>query len=490
MNKQAKYISIPLILLALLLSNCNEVQERHAINMDISRPIDIKTDSEKEVFYILNSNMAGDFKDGSILLVDKSGNKLEAFSTPSLGRSLYVNNNLAQSSGSKQRLLASFEGGQDDSQATIQVYDLSNAKKPQLEKTWNIEGRPANAVLDETGTKIAVSCYDGELYLGSLEDEDPSNWSLKHIRTYPGPLRRAMVFRQGMLYLFVTFPLSPLARDQIYQDTKTFDDKGEVTDENTPDGMPDKFAEENYAFYRKQTSFFHFVTLDVELALSETENSSVSLPKSFKETQSELKWLYFNLEGADSSLDTGSADSEKGERFYRTNFWQATPHIDGDKFYLSQRGGYSENSGKISSLSNNVLLFEIKAEEEAGVENGYFNVERYFGYEESLHDVKRSYVGAFDLLSYGSENIEQNLLVVNHFRGPDMSSDPYYSLTSLVPKDPSKDNYKIKSSEKMEGSYYSVAVGDGGVILSSFFYANKLVLLDSELNIIKEINSE
>ena len=63
-----------------------------------------------------------------------------------------------------------------------------------------------------------------------------------------------------------------------------------------------KFAEENYAFYRKQTSFFHFVTLDVELALSETEDSSVSLPKSFKDAQSELKWLYFNFKHSKTKL--------------------------------------------------------------------------------------------------------------------------------------------------------------------------------------------
>ena len=446
-----------------LMSSCNNAAKKLAIGQNISSPISLVANQDH--FYVLNANSAGIYQTGSILVLDAT-KKVGAITTPRLGKVLFA---------TATRLFAIFEKDVGESVSQLIVYDLKDPKVPVPLKQFEINGIPEGltAYEDENESWVAVSCKDGKLYLGDLSDEDTNKWLFKHVRTFPGPIRKALYFdinqaeSRHFLYAFVTDSGAPSLSDEVLVDSVTYTTGAE--EEETPNDFPDEVEKEQKTlFTTKKTHKFQFVALD----LSNKENSMSF--KDLAEVPLELRWLYFDT--ADRE-----ADIEKNQHVYRTNIATVKPHpSDVNKFYLVHRGLSADT---VDSFSYNVMEVEV-SNMEASLTKDFFNFRQVYG--KNLLSTKSTAAYIHNVLVFKNSN-ESIDLVINDFR--DEANFTKNSLHGILLKSPvlSEGTPHLLSSKERDLAYYDIAALNGGsTLLSTLFYTNNLVFIQKEGKALKK----
>lgn len=408
-------------------------------------------------FYVLNSDFQQNYDQGSIVVMDREGEKLTTIKINRLGVGLKVLDD---------SLIVYFSRGQTID-GKVEVYDISNPEQPVLQKTLALEKTcdPINLVAKEVGgQKIqSLSCINGDLYVGRLLGTEST---LKKVRTY-GFARRAMYIDavQNALYAFPMIDQNKI----IYIDSKRTDQKtfSAAEESDAPNEVPDDY-ESTLESLENLTDGSQYQMVVYDLAKAAADDYPL---KTAAESQDELRWIYYELKDANGNFDV---TKEANQNIYRTNFWEAIEHpTEADSFLLSQRNASSDNILK----SNNVITVKVKLDPKADDEGNFsttkdtFDFTRAYGFEGELPE--NANPGAIQV-----QNIDgKPILLVNHYRQQSIGSSSHsFSITAKEIGGP-VELREIKGKAP-DLSYYEIAMMSDGRTLSPSFYGNLVQLFD------------
>jgi hypothetical protein len=472
--------------------SCRREEKFQSLDDKIASPIDVAASADGQYFFVLNVDYPRDYNQGSIITVDRDGNKVSTVATQRLGRSLTVAGN---------DLIATFAFQGEDGDAAIELYDISNPKAPVKKASFTPPNcDPTNAVAKSGYKYFAVSCSNGSLIIGEFAT-NRSDSQIHLVRRYPYA-RRAMYLdaTRGLLFAFPTIAPSTSASlnvtDVQLTDATTSSDvtdakTGIVIDSKKVDGsndIPDTYEE---AIYDRKNKYkrgpFQYVVYDLETEAA----GGFTYVEDLDKLQTELRWIYFSLYNFDGSPDVIQTVNEINNKYYRTNFWSAKPDpSDTNVFYLSHRGnGDSNHSG--SPHANNVVKVTITANPKT--QNGvapktedYLSFERVYGFKgEGFADTTKHYPGDIEVAAVSGTT----MLMVNNFRDP--VNFPTSAFSGLFSKILGNNTWYSELNEPDTGhSYYQVALTSSGRALAVSFYQNILILLDVAPNVsIKELKT-
>jgi hypothetical protein len=448
-------------LFSVILAACSEAYQKPSINQNISSPLGIQ--SADHGFFVLNGNAASSYNEGSILLLDHQGDKLKAYPTHSMGRTLLVRG---------KQLAVGYESHLPNSKdGLIEIYNITgDASSPGLSfVSQHIlpQCTPVQIAAHPSSPYLAVSCMGGLLYAGRWSDP-----ALKPVRHYaPGGAYtyRALYLDSGrnLLFLFPSDYGEPSLRDQIMTDTHSMDLETGVKTQNTPDDSPDRYTESDVLVrkLKNKGSAYNFFVLN--LKDSETEGF---LSKNWKDhgadLKSELHWMHAPL----------GETLKEHEHYYRTNFWHAVKDpIENDVFYLSHRG-----SSQNKEPSNRILKLRIKGPP-TPLLNDFLSVESAWESKE-----KNMYLSSFDINREGT----QPFFVMNSFQNLVHFESQQYRLLAAT-TNPSTSWSKEISSSSLANSYFDFALGQDGKVLITSYFDNSLVLaqikIGEEITVLKKI---
>lgn len=474
--------------------SCKVEEKLPDLGDKLSGAVDIATSPNGQYFYVLNSDYERRYNKGSIVVIDSLAEagkqKVQAVTTPRMGRSLYVSQNL---------MISTYADSEARNVGKIQIWDLTNEGNPGLITTLNIDCVPLNAVIAPTQPYFAVSCVSGELFIGkNPRPTAEAPMTMDRVRHY-GYDRRALYFYEGSaktyLFGFSTDLDSQDFSDETLEDSNSYDG---ITDAVTvgANGVPDAF-ESTAAARRRWASanpyqMFVYPLTDEEVASKQPQIEGTPAYQTFRFIEAgsytkptlrdqELHYVSYSLTEADGQFSPTELITQPNLRRYRTNFWDAKIGIEKNRdiFYLSQRGDYG-------SESNNVLRLQVN---EAALSNSdnlsfteIFSVARSYGFAID-RDNRGIFPGDFELANLGGEP----MLLVNSFR--DLiyySNAPFYGITRKLLEGPDS-NYVVPSSAysgDFSASYYQLAVSPtNGKLLTSSFYGNVLYLFDANPNV-------
>lgn len=461
---------------------CKREEKFPALGSSIASPVDVAAADDGTHFFVLNSDFDRTYNRGSVVVMDRDGNKVTAIEVPRLGRSLTASGN---------DLLVTIDA-QDDKNKTPHalLFDVTDATHPVLKKDFPLECSPINAVMRKAYAHFAVACADGGLYIGTLA-EDRTNSQLKRVRHW-GVSRRALYLdpKREVLLGFTTELGKQRVGDAELADNRTY--RSNLTfDENIPNEIPDVMEESRRAQSNLgQRQLFQYFIYDLakerapeDCTVTETENCVFPFRASTDvKALQELHFIYFRLANFDGTPDK-SPEAIKSEaykyRFYRTNFYQAKPDPeDEDVFYLSQRG-----SPDVSAFANQIVKVTINdtskdSLRQPGLKTGdAFQFERVYGFK-GAESSKFVYPGDFAVARIGS----QKTIVVNNFRDlvTWVDKDRYFSLGAQTLDDSEPWFAELVGGLAKDDirTYYQVALLPDGRGLSCSFYGNRVVLFD------------
>jgi len=455
-------LSIPLTLgLSVGLTlGCSSRFSPKPIGTAVSSPVALAVHNSGTHFYVLNGNFSHVYDDGSILVIDSSGNKIRGISTPRVGQFL-------SSTESGNYLMAGFSPDPETAaKAQIRLYDISAPEIPTLVKTFEIDCTPINGI--ERGSYLAVSCLEGSIYVGKLSG---ANSTLTKVRTPDGLARRAMHIdtTRNLLFAFVTD-----LREATYQDRKLKDENSySITYEPTPTAneVPDDYEKSKAILEQGSSLRNQYKFLIYDLASEEAKGFPEKTNKD-SDANLEMRYLYFDV------LKTGNIGPAAGEKYYRTNFWAAKPDpTNGNVFYLSHRG---HPDPTISPDAAGIVKVTISGDprSQTGVapktpEN--FAFEGFYGYQAEKES-----------RAYPADFVFQNIagtpqLIFNDYRDQIYFTTNYYRIASAsVFGTSSAEPTANKKIEKTTASnaLLGVAVNAAGKALTASFFADTLIMLD------------
>jgi hypothetical protein len=296
----------------------------------------VVSDPRGDFFYVLNTDLKHRYDDGSILMVDRLGERRSAQSVPRLGRHLSI---------SGTDLIATFDRGVGkEASSKVMLFhisgDTAQGEMPRLDlqKTWEVEDcNPINAIME--GGLIAVACQTGKLMLGELAS-DRRDSTLDVIRDYPNYVRRALYIDapRGLLYAFVTDWGTAKLKDQVYTDSRSYaEGSGSVEPTDTPNDVPDELEKTKLGRQKiaTQTNPFQFVVIDLNAEKADRDNGHFRLRPFSKIGTKEMRWIHYNLSHANGDLDI---DKTSDEKFYRTNFWSARSDPNDPNAFICPNG--------------------------------------------------------------------------------------------------------------------------------------------------------
>ncbi len=449
---------------ACLWISCAKDIEYDDIEVNVAGPTAIAHFGD-EFFYVLNSDFDQRYDTGSILVLDRDGAKIGSVNTPRLGTSLKVAGNV---------MIATYSSDVKKD-AMVEVYSLdADPKAPKLEKSFPLkDSQPVNIALVEDYDFFAVTCSNGDLYIGQLND-DRSKSTLKLVRKYKYPRRAIYIDKtREMLFAFPTMDYGvSITRDERFEDLKTY-----ITDEptNFPNGIPDRYEinaeQRNFIAQRFR---YQFVVYDIEAA------RTAKFPlKENEDVLSEMRFLYFNLKDKAGKADYPE-DSDTKKKFYRTNFWAAIPDptvTDDSAFLLSHRDPYAKDLKK----GNDVIQVKIKGPASILKPSGdpllppmldtYFEFTRKYGF--TPEQPAKPFPAAIVAQKVGGKDV----LLVNHFNNLNVTKEgAKFSLAQ-------KDFGSTHARYELEGqppniSYYEMAMMSDGRTLAGSFFGHMVLLFD------------
>lgn len=468
------YSSIFMALLTLSMG-CKFDESFPNLGDKIASPVDIAVDQAGTTFFVLNSDFDRTYNKGSLLLLDENGEKLSALPLRRLGRGLRVSGN---------RLFIIYDRLLDeDLEAKVELYNIDDPRNPILLSEQSLPcSSPVNLVSRENYDYFAITCSDGHLLMGTQ-----SPFNVQAVRKY-SVVRRAlhMDTTRGILFAFVTDLGRQTYEDALYTDEKSYTEDGIESLE--PNEVPDEF-ESRSAIRRSKGRRrpYQFVVYDIQ---AEAEKGFPFVAEETKTTpiyDKERRWTYFYLKDAQGLPEAANGLENPNQKFYRTNFWDATPDpYDPNKFYLSHRGVSP------AKQANNVIEVQITGDVAARDQEvppnteDVLSFERIYGFAGEVDVNGKHYPGALKVQSVDG----QKLLVVNHFR--DLvywDNNLQYSIAAKVIGNNNWLN-EIKQTSALE-SFFQVAVTKTGRAMSCLFYGNAVSVMDISplegINIIRRV---
>ncbi len=470
--------------------SCKVDEKLPALGDRLSGAVDIATSPSGSYFYVLNSDYERRYDKGSILIIDPSAaeghQKLKSLATPRMGRSLHISQNL---------MLVSYADPEAKHAGMIEIWDIANEREPSLLASRKIDCLPLNAILAPTQPYFAVSCVNGNLYMG----KNPRNaaaapMTFDLVRSYAYE-RRALYFHESgtstKLFGFPTDIDTQDYTDETLEDSQTYDPTSDTV-VKLANGIPDAFeltesARRRWAAFSPYQMFIYPVS-DEEAASKEPQPEGSPAYSTFRFigpgsytkpslSNLELHYISFNLFEADGQATVAEQIVQPNFHRFRTNFWEAKIGIENDLnvFYLSQRGDYG-------SESNNVLRIQVNEAALAAANSSsfeqIFQVNRVYGYAID-RDNRGRYPGDFELGTLDGEP----MLLVNSFRDLIFyAGAPFYSVTRKLLDGPGAEHEvpSSKDSTDFHASYYQIALSPSlGKALTSSFYGNSLFLFDA-----------
>lgn len=464
------------------IDGCRHQEKFPALGTTIVSPIDVASSDSGANFYVLNADMDRTYNTGSVLVLDKDGNKLNAVSVPRMGRSLTVSGN---------DMLVSVDFTDLDKGAALLLFNLDDPTSPRLVKEWPLDCSPLNAVLRKGYNYFAFTCVDGQVYIGDLA-ADRANSQLHRVRRY-GTARRALYIdpTRGLLFGFPTDASKQTLSDMINKDAATYDNAVKTSD--SPNEVPDDYENTARALTSVGARQIHqFYVYDIA---KEAEAGFPDRAVDDPIIKTELRWLYFNLNNFDGtpdrSLDGGDGSTDAQWKYYRTNFWSAQPDPDDPNvFYLSHRGPPpgKDSIATGSPNANDIVKVSIVGDphttDKVPFTSTFFSFDRVYGFK-GAQTTAADYPGDFKI----AEVSGQKVLLVNNFRDLVNWSrkDTYFSLAAATLEDESLWFAESCSADPTWGgcsnvdpnwSWFQVAVTNEGRALSCSFYGNAVMLLD------------
>jgi hypothetical protein len=439
---------------------CKKQEKFPELGNRVANPVDVGVDSSERYFYALNSDYPREFNQGSLLVIDTSGSKVNAIALPRLGRSLTVAGNALIVTLSKS----------EESPAKILLFDISSPEAPKLAKSFEpTECNPLNAIARANYGYWALSCSNGPIFAGDLASP-LENSTLHKIRNFRMS-RRALHLDTGrnLLLAFPTDIGEQEFSDLQADDSKSVDDNDAET--NEPNEIPDQYERSRFERAKKARNEIHQLAV-----VNLSESASAGWPEK-DQTQSiqDLRWVYFNLADKDGTLDLPATATNQNTKYYRTNFWEAKPDLaDPDTLYLSHRGTL-DKTRSVSPHANNIIRVKITGDltDKGAKTKDVLTFERVYGFKAELEKSDRHFVGDFELASIQGKSV----LLINHFR--DLVNWPGQGYFSLATKVVGDNSWFAESSTSFSGkSYYQVALTSSGRGLAANFYGNSLILLD------------
>lgn len=457
-----------------MMFGCSEKEDFPHIGTNIAGPIDVVqygTDNGG-YFYVLNSDFEWKYDEGSLLVLNASGEKLKAHVTPRLGKGMQI-------AGS--RMLVFFDRPDQKSAGSVSYYELGNPEDPELKKTWPINCTPVSVALDGSYDYFFVSCIGGQLYIGSFTTD-----LFKRVRNYERTRKALYLDTQRELLLGFATDLDLKTVDDILEkDTESYNLAGDLTE--GANEVPDSFEATKTARRQKsrRTAYQYFVYNIKKEGAVENEPFPYRVLNDLEDAVPtwESRWLYFNLEGDETQGDDNN-------KYYRTNFVKALKDPSGsDSFYLSHRGTKDD--------ANNVIHVSIQGDLEYKEANNDTCEENYrldrgacIPLTSHVLGFTRVYGGSdTDSNHYAGDFViqkidQKDVLVTNHFR--DLvywkPEERRFSIArKVIQKADDTSTLTAKVSEQQSTShhesFYTVAVNSEGNGMTCSFYGNKLLLL-------------
>lgn len=496
---------------SLAAGGCKTKEKFPSLGTGMASPIDVAASEDGNYFYVLNADFDRTYDTGSLLVLDKEGNKIRAVEVPRMGRSLTVAGN---------DLIATIDFPNEKDDAHVMLFDISDASNPVLRRDFEIGCTPFNAVAAKDYEYFFVTCMSGALYAGRF-GQPRENSTLEEVRYY-GTTRRALYLdpKRNLLLGFTTDVSKQLTADKVLADGNSYDAKFDPImngDQGVPNEVPDSMeSNKRVSGNKTQRQLFQFFVYDIA---AEKENAPLCTVVPDEEdcafpyransdpiVEQELRWIYFELTNFDGTPDPSDGYADPNMKYYRTNFYDAKADpSDPDVFYLSHRGNPSK-----SPFANQIVRVTITGdlrvpppeslpepttpgrpgESTPTVEipvppqtGNVMTFDRVYGFK-GAQATKYVFPGDFEV----QEIAGQKTLIVNNFRDLInwVRDDTYFSLGAQVIDDPSW--FAERSAEDgdlsaadVEGpltSYYQVALTPEGKALSCSFYGNAVMLLD------------
>lgn len=472
-----------------LVAACKTEEKLPDLGNQLAGPIDMVTSPSGNYIYVLNSDYERRFNTGSILLIDPNAadgqEKIAAFEVRRMGRSMHIAQN---------RLLVTYADSISQDYGYVELYDLTDETKPALLAKREITCMPINGVIAPSQAYFAVSCAEGDLWIGKGLSDDASI-TLDRARSY-GYDRRALYFYEGAKTWLLAFPSDfelEDSADAVLEDKQKYDAATDAMVDGS-NGVPDAHENTPQVRRRPQSAWPLQVAIyplsDEETASAEPQSADTPPYATFRflplgiyteptSANSELRYIRYSLTNS-AGVPTGSEGTlDPNVHSYHTNFWEAKASLSGDpaEFYVSQRGDYG-------AQANNVLRMYINESGLASTSSTFeqtFTVERAYG-QDIDRDNGGRYPCDFELAIIGGEP----MLLINHFR--DLiyfAGAPFYAITRKF-LDGSKAQFEqpsSKDSTRFEDSYYQLAVSGTGKVLTASFYGNVLYLFDANPSI-------
>jgi hypothetical protein len=272
-----------------------------------------------------------------------------------------------------------------------------------------------------------------------------------------------------------------LNRDSVLSDTNSYDSNSVALPETGENDTPDRFEKSRAyrADIQQYTSDFQFFVLDLKQIRAEKTLEHFVF-KSYETVRHEMRWMSYSLENWDGSPDENTGINDPRNKYYRTNFWSAEADpLDSDVFYLSHRAEMTHGS---SLHSNNIVKVTIRGNPRpklnadgtwtSPLTRKVFAFKRVFGFKSKELSPETLFPSDFKITMIRGEKI----LIVNSFRDHVDFQEPRYVLaaSSLDPRYPWVSYLDTKA---MGESYFNLAVGRNGSILTTAFFSNQLSLL-------------
>ena len=410
-------------LLCALGAACKRSESFPTLGTKIAGPADVEVTADGSHFIVLNSDFDRTYGQGSLLILDRDGEKLSALPTPRMGRFLTL---------AGKDLLVGFDAADVDDAPTLVLYDMSDPVNPIEQTRWALECSPLNGELRPGYPYFVVSCTSGQIYLGKLAD-DRSQSTMKVIRRFGLP-RRALHIDpvRGLIFAFATDLDKQSSADSPEKDEQTYDDQAKLVPGVAGDEIPDERQNTRRALSNRgiwQLYQFFVYNISQEAGSSPTcttPQDGIEDCFPFRKTSDpqvlrELRWLYFRLTNIDGTPDPMAEPLQSSSfKYYRTNFWTARPDAyDPNAFYLSHRGPPRDDGSPHANQIIRVrivgdVLGELAADPVAGKApktEDIMQFERVYGFA-GTESSRYHYPGDFEL----TEISGQRVLLVNHFR--------------------------------------------------------------------------
>ncbi len=442
-------------LFALLLLRCGESIDFPAIGDDVASPVSVTAVNDSH-FIVLNSDYDQTYNQGSLLTLDKTGNKVNALATHRLGIDMKVAGN---------QLFVIF-ANPEGTGGIAEIFDISDPTAIQSVKTFEVDCNPIGLAL--SAKYAAVSCNNGKIFAGDLSSV--SSASLKLIRNYAFP-RRALYINDTYetLLAFPTTELSSTsARDERLVDQKTYTDT-ETTD--VANGVPDA----NEDSLEERLLVIQYQPWQVAVAdLARTKANGFPEPSSdLNNYRDEFFWIDYKLTDESGTPDD-EADAETTTKIFRTNFW-SVKNNGADSFWISQR---FPTNNEASIQSNNVLNVSLTAHPNTATGKNaseFLSYERVYGAQADLPSAP--YPGQFATSTIGGNPV----ILVNHSRdSTNFKESTAYSMSS---KQVTTANAFSLSGTEPNFAFYDLALMTDGTVISTSFYGDNLVLLTVPSNL-------